>query len=174
MKSQKTRLFFNFLWQSAPKRINYKEVKKVDTRELFARLIRCEAGGEGDAGMRAVATTVMNRVRVPYGEYATVNQGSLRRVIEQMCQFSCYKTVIGGQTNPQNVWSATPEAVHYQVADWAINGGIFSGSGSDALWYMNPFMPQCPNFFPYNGNGYWFTRINKHCFYNPTNKYAQT
>ena len=25
------------------------------TRELFARLIQCEAGGEGDDGMRAVA-----------------------------------------------------------------------------------------------------------------------
>lgn len=25
-----------------------------DTRELFARLIECEAGGEGEDGMRAV------------------------------------------------------------------------------------------------------------------------
>ena len=41
----------------------------MTTRELFARLIRCEAGGEGINGMRAVATVVMNRVRVPYGEY---------------------------------------------------------------------------------------------------------
>ena len=75
----------------------------MDTRELFARLIKCEAGGEGLAGMRAVATTVMNRVRVPYGEYQRLNEGSLRRVIEQICQFSCYKTVIGGVQNTQNV-----------------------------------------------------------------------
>lgn len=27
-------------------------------RELLARLIQCEAGGEGDIGMRAVATVV--------------------------------------------------------------------------------------------------------------------
>ncbi|OGO85039.1 MAG: hypothetical protein A2Y24_05245 [Clostridiales bacterium GWE2_32_10] len=33
-------------------------------RELFARLIKCEAGGEGDNGMKAVATSVMNRVHV--------------------------------------------------------------------------------------------------------------
>lgn len=146
----------------------------MDTRELFARMIKCEAGGEGESGMRAVATTIMNRVRVPYGEYHDVGLGSLRRILEQACQFSCSKTVIGGVQNPQNIWAASPDAIHYRVADWAINGGIHSGCGSETLWYMNPFVPQCPNFFPYNGNGYWFTRINQHCFYNPTASYAQT
>ncbi|SMC92077.1 N-acetylmuramoyl-L-alanine amidase [Papillibacter cinnamivorans DSM 12816] len=146
----------------------------MDTRDLFARLIKCEAGGEGEDGMKAVATVVMNRVRVPYGEYHTVCQGNLRKVIEQACQFSCYKVTIGGVPNNQNVWVLTPDPVHYQIADWAMNGGIHLGTGSDALWYMNPFMPQCPNFFPPNGNGYWFTRINQHCFYNPMPSYAQT
>lgn len=146
----------------------------MDTRELFARLIKCEAGGEGLDGMRAVATVVMNRVRVPYGEYERVCQGDLRRVIVQTCQFSCYKTRIGGADNPQNVWTATPEAIHYEVADWALSGGVFSGVGSDALWYMNPYNPVCPNYFPYNETGYWFTRIHQHCFYNPTEAYAQT
>ena len=36
--------------------------------ELFARLIQCEAGGEGDNGMKAVASVVMNRVRTSVGE----------------------------------------------------------------------------------------------------------
>lgn len=31
-------------------------------RELLARLIQCEAGGEGEIGMKAVAGVVMNRV----------------------------------------------------------------------------------------------------------------
>ena len=31
-------------------------------RELLARLIQCEAGGEGEDGMKAVAGVVMNRV----------------------------------------------------------------------------------------------------------------
>jgi len=146
----------------------------MDTRDMFARLIKCEAGGEGEAGMKAVATSVMNRVRVAYGEYQRIAQGSLRIVIEQACQFSCYKTTIGGVKNTQNIWTATPEAVHYRIADWAINGGVHIGTGSDALWYMNPFNPNCPKFFPYNRNGYWFTRINEHCFYNPTNSYSQT
>jgi len=146
----------------------------VDTRELFARLIKCEADGEGESGMRAVATVVMNRVRVPYGEYHTVCQGDIRKVIVQMCQFSCYKTIIGGQPNTQNVWSMTPDAIHYEIADWAINGGIYSGTGSDSLWYMNPFNPKCPDPFPYNGTGYWFTRLHQHCFYNPSNAYSET
>ncbi|MDF2632929.1 MAG: cell wall hydrolase [Caproiciproducens sp.] len=146
----------------------------MDTRELFARLIKCEAGGEGETGMRAVATAVMNRVRVDYGEYHRLCMGDLRRVIEQTCQFSCCKTVLGGVDNVQNVWVTTPEPIHFRVADWAINGGIHSGVGSATLWYMNPFVPECPNFFPYNKSGYWFTRVNQHCFYNPTAAYADT
>ena len=39
-------------------------------RELIARMIQCEAGGEGDNGMKAVASVIMNRVNVPNGEYA--------------------------------------------------------------------------------------------------------
>lgn len=31
-------------------------------RELLARLVQCEAGGEGENGMKAVASVVMNRV----------------------------------------------------------------------------------------------------------------
>lgn len=141
---------------------------------MFARLLKCEAGGEGDAGMRAVATVLMNRVHVAYGEYQRVCQGNLRCVMEQTCQFDCLKSAIGGQANPQNIWVATPEPIHYEIADWVINGGVYSGVGSDALWYMNPFNPACPNFFPYNGTGYWYTRIHQHCFFNPTDAYADT
>ena len=39
-------------------------------RELLARLIQCEAGGEGEDGMKAVAGVVMNRVHAKGGEYA--------------------------------------------------------------------------------------------------------
>jgi N-acetylmuramoyl-L-alanine amidase len=146
----------------------------LDTRELFARMIRCEAEGEGEDGMRAVATVIMNRVHVAYGEYLRTGQGDLRRVLVQACQFSCYKTIIAGQENTQNVWSMTPLDVHYRVADWALSGGIFSGVGTESLWYMNPFNPICPDPFPYNGTGYWYTRVRQHCFFNPTNAYART
>ena len=36
-------------------------------RELIARMIQCEAGGEGDNGMKAVASVIMNRVNDPNG-----------------------------------------------------------------------------------------------------------
>ena len=146
----------------------------MDTRELFARLIKCEAGGEGMDGMRAVATVVMNRAKVRNGEYFRLNQGDVRRVITQACQFSCHKSTIGGEQNNQNVWVVTPEDIHYQIADWAMNGGVLNGVGSHCLWFMNPFRPDCPNFFPYNKTGYWFTRVNQHCFFHPTEAYANT
>ncbi len=43
-------------------------------RELLARIVQCEAGGEGDNGMKAVATVTMNRVHSGEGEYARVSQ----------------------------------------------------------------------------------------------------
>ena len=58
-------------------------------RELLARLIECEAGGEGENGMKAVASVVMNRVRSTGGEYARVGQGSIRKIIFQPGQFVC-------------------------------------------------------------------------------------
>lgn len=51
----------------------------MDDRELFARLIQCEAGGEGDNGMRAVASVVMNRVNAPGGEYKRVGQAAFAK-----------------------------------------------------------------------------------------------
>ena len=39
-------------------------------RELLARIVQCEAGGEGDNGMKAVATSILNRVNATDGEYA--------------------------------------------------------------------------------------------------------
>ncbi len=137
-------------------------------------MIKCEAGGEGENGMKAVATVIMNRVHVAYGEYQRVNQGDLRRVMEQPYQFTCMMTTVAGMPNTQNVWVATPDEIHYKVADWALGNGVLLGVGSESLWYMNPFNPNCPGLFPYNGTGYWLTRLNLHCFYNPTNAYAQT
>jgi N-acetylmuramoyl-L-alanine amidase len=136
-------------------------------------MIRCEAEGEGIEGMKAVATVCMNRVHIAYGEYQRVNQGDLRKVLEQMCQFSCHKTVIGGQSNPQNVWSLPPEEIHYEIADWALAGNKVPVVG-ECLWYMNPYSPRCPRFFPYNRTGYWHHRIHDHCFYKPTRLYAET
>ena len=68
-------------------------------RELLARLIQCEAGGEGETGMKAVAGVVMNRVHAKGGEYARVGQGSIRKIIFQPYQFVCASETEGGIKN---------------------------------------------------------------------------
>ncbi|AZV55485.1 cell wall hydrolase [Clostridium sp. AWRP] len=141
-------------------------------RELLARIIKCEAGGEGENGMKAVATTIMNRVRVPYGEYQRLGQGDLRKVLYQKGQFDCMRTELGGVPNPQNIWSVVPEQIHYDIADWALAGNRLFTVGY-SLWYFNPFAP-CPWLFPYTGTGSFQVKVAKHCFYNPTELYAKT
>ncbi len=146
----------------------------ITTRELFARLIKCEAGGEGEDGMRAVASIIMNRATVAYGEFFRVSQGGdVRKIIEQAGQFTCLKTSIGGEYNAQNVWNMDPEQIHYEIADWALGGSIFSGV-ANSLFYFNPYDPNCPPYFPSGGVGVIYNRINLHCFYTPTQKYAKT
>lgn len=146
----------------------------VDTRELFARLIECEAGGEGENGMKAVATVIMNRATVPYGEFARVsNGGDIRAIIEQAGQFVCMMTTVGGEYNPQNVYNITPSSESYEIADWAIDGNLFNPV-ANSLFFMNPYSSRCPTYFPVGGIGVAFNRIGDHCFYIPTEKYAQT
>lgn len=143
-------------------------------RELFARIIQCEAGGEGDIGMKAVATVVMNRVNATQGEYARVSQGgNIRNIILQPYQFTCAEEVVYGEYNPQNIYNVNPTQQDYDTVDWAISGNRIGDLGI-SLWYMNPFNPQCPTYFPYNMTGIIQNRINKHCFYNPTTLYYDT
>nr|WP_273326265.1 cell wall hydrolase [Vallitalea guaymasensis] len=142
-------------------------------RELLARIIKCEAGGEGEIGMKAVATVVMNRVHAAEGEYQRVNQGDLRKVIFQPGQFDCVRSVLGGVANPQTIWASPPEQIHYDIADWALAGNKLYNIGT-TLWYMNPFDPQCPPYFPYNETGIYNSRIRKHCFFDPTDLYKDT
>lgn len=146
----------------------------MDTRELFARLLECEAGGEGEEGMKAVATVVINRTTVPYGEFARIsNGGDIRNIINQMGQFTCLKTSVGGQYNPQNVYDLYATEESYAVADWALEGNVLTAVGN-SLFFFNPYSDECPQFFPAGGIGRLFTRIGNHCFYVPTQKYRDT
>jgi N-acetylmuramoyl-L-alanine amidase len=144
-----------------------------DSRELLARILKCEAGGEGDNGMKAVASVIMNRVNVAFGEYQRIGQGDIRKIIYQKGQFDCMRSVLGGQPNPQTIWANPPDQIHYDIADWALSGHRIFTVGS-SLWYFNPFIPSCPYTFPYNGTGSFQVRVVKHCFYNPTAAYAET
>ena len=143
-------------------------------RELLARIIQCEAGGEGDNGMKAVATVIMNRVNAAEGEYARVSQGgSIRNIIFQPGQFDCVREQIGGSYNPQNIYNMNPTDIHYEIADWAIAGNKLNEIG-ECLWYLNPFRPNCGSTFPSNGSGTLHTRIGEHRFYRPTESYKNT
>ena len=140
-------------------------------RELFARLIQCGAGGEGENGMKAVASVVMNRVNITYGEYGRL-QKNIRSILNQPGQFDCMRETIGGRYNSQNIYNMRPEQIHYDIADWAIAGNRISNLGS-ALWYYNPFEANCRQNFPSNV-GSLVIKIGKHCFYNPTDAYSET
>lgn len=139
-------------------------------QELLARILECEAGGEGDTGMKAVACVVMNRVQVDYGEYARLD--TIRQVIYQQGQFDCVRETVGGKYNIQTVYNMRPTQVHYDIANWAIAGNRLTNLGF-ALWYFNPFRPECRQNFPSNV-GQFVIRIGDHCFYNPTDAYANT
>ena len=143
-------------------------------RELLARMIQCEAGGEGDNGMKAVGTVIMNRVQVPDGEYARISQnGNIRNILFQTGQFDCATETLRGSYNPQNIYNMNPTEEHYYIADWVLAGNKLNEIG-ECLWYMNPFKPTCTQIFPYNGSGRLHTRLGKHCFYRPTAQYKNT
>ncbi len=114
-------------------------------RELLARLIQCEAGGEGENGMKAVAGVVMNRVNATGGEYARVGQGSIRNIIFQPYQFVCASETEDGDYNPQNIYNMRPEQIHYDIADWAIAGNRLPDV-AESLWFYNPFGPTAAPF----------------------------
>lgn len=140
-------------------------------RELLARLVECEAGGEGDNGMRAVASVVMNRVRIQSGEYGRVGD-TVRDIVFQPGQFVCAMETVGGTYNRQNIYNMNPTGVHYDIADWAIAGNRLTGLGN-ALWFFNPYSSSCPSNFP-SGVGRFTLRVGEHCFYNPTESYYDT
>ena len=131
-----------------PPRINNSAMNDI---ELLARIIQCEAGGEGDIGMRAVAS----------GRY-----NSLSDVIFAPRQFEC------ATDQPQNLYNMSPEGIHYEIAQWALSGGRLTDT-QDSLWFFNPYSATCRPNFP-NQNGYLKTRIGNHCFYSPTSSYFNT
>ncbi len=142
----------------------------MSDEELLARIIQCEAGGEGEDGMKAVATVIVNRLNQTKGEYG--RQKTLGDVIFAPVQFDCARESIRGKYNPQNIYNMRPEQVHYDIAQWALGGNKLP-IVADALWYFNPYKPSCKSNFP-NNSGEFGIRIGGHCFYLPTNEYYKT
>ena len=106
--------------------------------ELLARLIQCEAGGEGQLGMEAVASVVMNRVYVRDGEYARVNKGgSIRDIILQPNQFTCASTISDGAYNYAIAvithTDGTGKIDAYSASAIAVQGGELENVGYDMV-----------------------------------------
>lgn len=142
-------------------------------RELLARLVQCEAGGEGEAGMKAVATVILNRANITYGEFSRVNEGgNVANIILQPRQFVCASTSVAGSYNPQNIYNMNPTDEHYAIADWAINGNRLAGI-DNSLFFYNPYSAICAPNFP-TQVGVIHNRVGAHCFYIPTSYYAET
>lgn len=138
--------------------------------ELLARIVKCEAGGEGENGMQAVASVVMNRVNITYGEYGRLH--TVREVVFQQRQFVCAMETVGGQYNAQNLYNMSLEQIHWDIAEWARAGNRLTNLGF-ALWFFNPYSLNCRPNFP-SRVGEFVIRIGDHCFYNPTDAYADT
>ena len=120
--------------------------------------------------MKAVASVVMNRVNITYGEYGRIY--TLRGVVYQTGQFQCAAETLGGNVNLQNIYNMRPEQIHYDIANWAMAGNRLTNLGF-ALWFFNPYSPECRQYFP-SRVGEFAIRIGNHCFYNPTEAYAET
>ena len=89
-------------------------------RELLARIAQCEAGGEGDNGMKAVVSVIMNRVK------SSSFPNTIAGVIYQSGAFDA---VSDGQIN------MTPDSTAKKAAQDAINGWDPSYG---AIYYFNP------------------------------------
>ncbi len=140
-------------------------------RELLARLIECEAGGEGENGMKAVASVVMNRVTASGGEYARVGQGSIER---SSCSrgSSSVRARRGGPTirRTSTICARRTSTTPSRIGRWRATR--LTGLG-DALWFFNPFSDTCRQNFP-SQVGVFRVRIGDHCFYDPTEAYYDT
>jgi N-acetylmuramoyl-L-alanine amidase len=58
------------------------------------------SGGEGLSGMQAVATTIMNRVHVSYGEYLRTGRDA-SGVSWSSRSVTCYMATVGGESIPR-------------------------------------------------------------------------
>lgn len=129
-----------------------------DPRDLLARTIQGEAGGEGYEGMLAVGAVIGNRVRS--GRYGG---STLNDVIMAPGQFSMWNGVTGyaggqGAIDPGRI-QVTPEA--YKAADAILAGG-YADPTNGATHYYNPQAAN-PKWGQAQAGGDW-TPLGNHLF----------
>lgn len=126
----------------------------LNDRELLARTLMAEAGGEGYDGMLAAGSVIANRARA--------NDGNLRGVILAPGQFSAWNGVTGyaGGEGGLDMNGIRPSEDAYAVAD-AIQSGNYRDPTGGATHYYNPDAAD-PDWGARAG-GNW-TRIGNHVF----------
>lgn len=126
----------------------------LNDRELLARTIMAEAGGEGYEGMLAAGSVIANR--------AAANNGNLRGVILAPGQFSAWNGVTGyaGGEGGLDMNDMRPSEAAYAAAD-AIRSGTHRDPTGGATHYYNPDAAD-PDWGARAG-GTW-TRIGNHVF----------
>ena len=95
----------------------------MSERELFARLVMAEAGGEDLQGQIMVANVVLNRVACAYGGDTTITD-----VISRPGQFEPVST--------GRIWSVSPSASVYEAVDSALAGVDYSNG---ALYFVSQY-----------------------------------
>jgi spore germination cell wall hydrolase CwlJ-like protein len=108
-------------------------------RDLLAKTLMAEAGGEGLEGMLAAGSVINNRVGAGgYGD-------TLQDVIMKPGQFSAWNSVTGyaGGEGGLDMANMTPSQEAYQVADMILSGNYQDPTGG-ATHYYNPSV-ESPN-----------------------------
>lgn len=133
-------------------------IGKGDDRELLAKTLQAEAGGEGYNGMLAAGAVIGNRAKSGgYGD-------GINGVIMKPGQFSAWNGVTGyaGGEGAINMDGIKPSQDAYSAAD-AILSGQYEDPTGGATHYYNPAVAD-PNWGQRNG-GNW-TAIGNHIFGN--------
>ena len=95
----------------------------MSERDLFARLVMAEAGGEDLTGQIMVANVVLNRVNCAYSGSTTITD-----VIYRPGQFEPVST--------GRIWSVYPSASVYEAVDRAMAGEDYSNG---ALYFVSAY-----------------------------------
>ena len=129
--------------------INYSS-KELD---LCARLMKAEARGEGDLGMRMVGNVIVNRAIANCIDFKNVR--SITDVIYQKNQFS--------GTNSSLFFKAATTN-EKRLAKRVLNGEYYHPA-TNALYFYSPGKNDCKSIWQ---NQKLAGRYKKHCFYEPS------
>src|SRR4051794_25973639 len=106
-----------------------------DDIDVLARTIYGEARGEGEEGMKAVASVVMNRVALA-DRHKHFGDGSVASACKAHMQFDCW---MASDPNLHKIEAVTQDdpvfAAAVQIATDAVNGDLDDNTGGATYYY---------------------------------------